>query len=155
MIGSDDNISISIKLHFIIIMVTEEAAFSPCSAFECVARNMEVDERHNGSIMDEGLTRPQMGHATAGTRMLRLVSRAFSTLEGADGHKVVLPGTPRKCVGTSAGLLHPVAFAFSIPYGGPVAANDHRFRIAREEDASVHASMCNFLNERIFFFFFL
>ena len=114
---------------------------------------MEVVERHNGSVMDEGLTRPQMGHATSGTRMLRLESCAFSTLEGADGHKLVLPGTPRRCVGTSAGLLRLVAFAFSIPYGGPVAANDHRFRIAREEDTSVRASMCSFLNERIFLIF--
>lgn len=33
LLGSNTNIPISIKLHFIIIMVTEEAAFSSCSAF--------------------------------------------------------------------------------------------------------------------------
>lgn len=43
---------------------------------------MEADERHNGSVMDEGLMRPQMGHATPGTPVLCLKSHAFAALEG-------------------------------------------------------------------------
>lgn len=44
-------------------MVTEEVAFSSCSAFECVRRNTEADERCNGSGMGEGLPRPRRGPA--------------------------------------------------------------------------------------------
>lgn len=43
---------------------------------------MEADERHNGSVMDEGLMRPQMGHATPGTPVLCLKSHVFAALEG-------------------------------------------------------------------------
>lgn len=101
---------------------------------------METDWRHNGSIMDEELTRARNGTRHGwNMKVLHLKSCAFPALEGADGHSLVSPSTPRCRMGGTAGLHHLVASALGLCHGGPMAANDHRSRNAWEGSApSLH-----------------
>lgn len=70
--------------------------------------------------MDEELTRARKGTRHGwNMKVLHLKSCAFPALEGADGHGLVSPSTPRCCMGGTAGLDHLVASALGLCHGGP------------------------------------
>lgn len=98
---------------------------------------METDYRHNGSIMDEELVRPRMGHVTAwDVKWLSSKSNSFCALQEPVGLMWFLPTHPSwSCVGRTP-LLGLLTFALSLSSGGlvPTMATVNPERVAWEEE---------------------
>lgn len=108
---------------------------------------METDYRHNGSIMDQGLTRPQMGHATAGAWKCFTWSR-ICVLRIRRGRWTQLDFTRRSLEMCGQNLLVCLVWV-RLPSASPTAGlcplmvTDAGLHVTRKH--SVNASVCSVL----------
>ena len=125
---------------------------APVVHFNVLQETWEVDGRRNGPVMDEGLTRPQMGLATSGTWVVHLKPCAFSTLEGVGGHQLASLAAPRRVCAPLLGRciwlpLRSASLCWACGCWWPQQVQDCM------RSGPLCLCVCSFLNERSFFFF--